>query len=102
MAKAINDQLQELAALWVDASPESFERISLLCGEMEQAAATGAVEQRVDQGVDRVLLRRAELLAIKAEKRLAECLTILTRTGSYSTAGALEVSERVATSGWEG
>jgi hypothetical protein len=98
MADGINDQLQELAALWVDASPESFERISLLCGQMEQAAAIG----EADQGVDRVLLRRAELLAIKAEKRLAECLSILTRTGSYSTAGSLEVSERVATSGWEG
>ena len=94
----LDNQLRELAALWVDASPESLERISALCGEMERAALRG----QIAGGPDPFFLRRAELLAIQAEKRLAECLAVLARTGSYSTAGSLEVASHVATSGWEG
>jgi hypothetical protein len=94
----MNPQLQELIRLWVDATPGSLARIPALCNVIEELAAN----RRFTCEIDRDLLRRADLLAAKAEKRLADCLAILSRTGSYSTHGDLEVSPRVVTSGWEG
>jgi hypothetical protein len=94
----INTQLRELARLWVDANPESVRRIPALCGEIAELAARPGFTAEID----RDLLRRARLLSTRAETRSAQCLAILSRTGCYSTDGALEVSPCVATSGWEG
>jgi hypothetical protein len=98
MSTQINDQLKELAALWVDATAESMRRIPALCSDIAEMAARG----EFGGGVDRDLLNRAKLLSTRAETRLAECLAIQSRTGSYSIRGAPELSPRVATSGWEG
>ena len=64
-------------------------------------AALAARSESVGE-IDQNLLRRAKLLSTKAEKRLAECVAIQTRTGTYSTGGAHELLPRVVTSGWEG
>ena len=94
----IHGQLEELANLWMDASAASLQQVTVLCGEIEATAAHGDFDRRVDRN----LLRRVEQLATGAEKRLAECLTIQSRTGTYSVNGSLELLTRVATSGWEG
>jgi hypothetical protein len=47
-------------------------------------------------------LGRIALLAEKAQRRIAECLVIQTRTGTYSPRRTLEQSPRIATLNWEG
>jgi hypothetical protein len=98
MSSQMNERLQELTGLWVDLTSASMQRIPALCDEIAMLAARGEDTEEID----RDLLYKTELLSTTAEKRLTECLAIQTRTGSYSTRGALERSSRVATSGWEG
>jgi len=90
--------LRQLSALWVDATPASLQRIPALCEQIVEATTHPGLPQKIDPS----LLRRVELLSAKAEARLEECLAIQTRTGSYSTLGALEVAPRLVTAGWEG
>jgi hypothetical protein len=97
MTTGIDLRLQQLIALWKDASRASMREIPLLCGEILQVAAGDGF-----MGLDPNLLHRAARLSVKAEQRLAACVEIQSRTGSYSTHGALELSPRVVTAGWEG
>jgi hypothetical protein len=94
----INTQLQELIELWVNPAPDQLQRISTLCDDL----AAWAARNEPGREVDRKLLSRAELLATRAENRLAECVAIQTRTGSYAINGTQELSPSVATAGWEG
>jgi hypothetical protein len=98
MTTQIETHLQELAGLWVEVTSEGLRRIPVLCSEIEDLTARGEAGAKVE----RDLLRRIDLLSSRAEARMAECLAIQTRTGTYSTRGALETTPRVATSGWEG
>lgn len=97
-ASEIDEQIEELAALWIEASPRSLRRIPALCGEIEELTAQGESAVRID----RSRLKRLARLSARAERRLAECVTIQGRTGGYSMQGSLECLPRVATSGWEG
>jgi hypothetical protein len=92
-----NQRVEQLAGLWKEAEMESFAQIPELCDEIARLAADGQFAQ-----VDSDLLGRVKLLAARAERRLAECVAIQTRTGIYSTHGGFDVARRVATSGWEG
>jgi len=94
----IEPRLQQLIALWIDGTLASLRRIPLLCDEIAELAACNGFEGNPEQD----LLRRAGRLSAKAEQRLMACLEIQSRTGSYSTRGALEVSPRIVTAGWEG
>jgi hypothetical protein len=98
MLNQIRSKLLELTGLWVDPSSGGLQRIPALCSEIAEMAARA----RVIRESDRTLIGRIELLSNQAEARLVECVNIQTRTGAYSTAGVLESSSRVATSGWEG
>ena len=91
-------QLEELENLWIDASSASLQRIPPLCGEIEESAAANGFPGAIDP----ILLRRIDQLATHAGNRLAECLSIQSRTGTYSMNGSLESLSRVATTGWEG
>jgi hypothetical protein len=95
---SMNTRLEKLAELWVQPTSDSLRRISELCDEVAALFARRESIGEIDQG----LLRRAKLLSTKAEKRVAECVAIQTRTGTYSTCGGHELSPRVVTSGWEG
>jgi len=97
-ASQIEACLRQLSGLWMDATPASLQLIPALCEQIAEATTHPGLLRRID----RRLLRRVELLSAKAEARLEECLAIQTRTGSYSTLGAPEVSPRLVTSGWEG
>ena len=98
MPSEIDQQLKELIALWIDGTLASLQRIPLLCDEIaELAVPNGCLPH-----VDRDLLDRAGRLSVRAERRVAVCLEIQTRTGSYSTQGAMELSPRLCTAGWEG
>jgi len=94
----IETWLGQLSASWVDASPTALQQIPALCEQIVEATTQPGLPRKVDSG----LLRRVELLSAKAVARVEECLDIQTRTGSYSTLGALEVSPRLVTAGWEG
>jgi hypothetical protein len=96
MLSEIDLRLQQLIALWVDGTLASLRRVPILCDEITE------FEAGVSSVPDRHLLRRAACLSSAAERRLAACLEIQSRTGSYSTSGALETSPRIATTGWEG
>lgn len=91
-------RLGQLIALWIEGTSAGLRRIPLLCDEIAELAASGGFKG----DFDRDLLRRASRLSAHAEQRLAACLEIQTRTGSYSTCGALEVSQHVVTADWEG
>jgi|ERR1035441_466003 hypothetical protein len=98
MLNPIDLRLQQLIALWIDGSPVSLQRIPLLCDQIEELAADGGFTGNPD----RDLIRRAGRLSAKAEQRLVACLEIQSRTGSYSTRGALELLPHMVTAGWEG
>jgi hypothetical protein len=97
MSSEIDVRLKELITLWTDGTPASLQRVPLLCDKIFLAAN---LESQMD--VDPKLLQRALRLAAAAEDRLATCLAIQSRTGSYSTGGALEHSPHIVTAGWEG
>ena len=94
----INDKLLELNGLWVEMSPASLARIRALCEEIGRQTAEA---NNLAGEIDPVLMRRALILAAKARQRAVDCLTIQSRTGSYSFSGELEASPHVTTSGWE-
>jgi len=98
MLSEIDQKLKQLIALWIDGTLSSLRRIPLLCEEIAESAARSGSKLTPDQA----LLHRVGLLSVKAEQRLAVCLEIQSRTGSYSTQGALERSPRIVTAGWEG
>lgn len=98
MSETINTQLHDLAGLWMDPSSENLRQILAACDDLTASAISGATDEEMDPA----LLRRVQMLAGRAEKRLADCLAIQIRTGSYSVRGDLELASRVATSGWEG
>jgi hypothetical protein len=98
MLNPIDARLQQIISLWVDGNPASLGRIPALCDEIEELVSSS--ECKGDH--DRNLARRAACLSAKAEQRLAACLEIQSRTGSYSMQGALELLPRVVTAGWEG
>jgi len=98
MSRPIDAQLRDLAGLWTDPSIENLRQIPATCETIALLAGKGTI----DENIDPALLRQVQLLAGRAETRLAECLAIQIRTGAYCRQGALEVAPRVATSGWEG
>jgi len=98
MLNPIDLRLRQLVALWIDGTPSSLQSIPRLCHEIAGLAANGRYAGNLDQD----LLRRAGRLSAKAERRLAACLRIQSRTGAYSMHGALELSPHLATTGWEG
>lgn len=96
MITEIDKRLEELVALWVDGNGASLRKIPCLCGEIIECAGRDA---RLTYSPN--LLQRVGLLAGKAEQRLRTCVEIQSRTGSYSTSGALELARRIVTAGWE-
>ena len=97
MTSEMDSRLKQLIALWTDGDSASLLGIPSLCGEIAALAADGGIKS-FDQG----LMDRAERLSARAERRLAACLEILSRTGEYSTQGQMGLSPRVVTVGWEG
>ena len=97
-ATGVNAQLRELIALWADPNSASLLRIAGLCVQLAETAASGKVVGSPDQE----LLRRGLALAMSAEHRMAMCVAIQTRTGTYSAGGTFGLLPCVATSDWEG
>jgi hypothetical protein len=93
----IDQRLKQLVALWIDGTPDSLRHVPVLCEEMLLLARN---EGKLN--MDQNLLHHVGRLAAKADGRLAVCLEIQSRTGSYSVRGALELTPRIATAGWEG
>lgn len=93
----IDRRLKQLIALWIDGTPASLLHVPALCEEMLVLARS---EGKLN--MDQNLLSHVRRLAAKADERLAVCLEIQSRTGSYSIRGALELAPRIATAGWEG
>ena len=91
-----NSQLRDLCGLWIDPSSENLARVPDLCNSIEEILAGNSPK------IDGILIFRAGLFAAKARQRIEECVAIQSRTGSYSVSGTLEVSPKVATTGWEG
>jgi len=102
MTTEIDLRLQQIIALWIDGDAASLRRIPLVCDEIAGLAGSCGFGNGEFASFDRSLLRRADRLSSKAEQRLAVCVEIQSRTGGYSTHGAMELLPRVATSGWEG
>lgn len=96
-AGEINLRLHQLIALWIDGTPLSMRQIPLLCREIAVFASDSEC-----QGLNRTLLDRVACLSAKGEARFAAFVGMLSRTGSYSTRGAPELSQRIVTTGWEG
>ena len=107
MLSEIDLRLSQLIALWIDGTLACLRSIPPLCEEMLDEIAHDDIADLVAAkagklNIDPHLLQRLGRLASKGEQRLAVCLEIQSRTGCYSTDGALELSPRMATSGWEG
>ena len=107
MLSEIDLRLKQLIALWIQGTPDGLRSVPLLCKEMlceamlcEEMLVVARNEGKLN--VNQNLLHRVGRLAATAEQRLAVCLEIQSRTGSYSIRGALEVLPRIATAGWEG
>jgi hypothetical protein len=102
MPNEIDPRLKQLIALWIDGTSTSLQCVPEVCDELYESVVNSTGRDESKLPFDGELLRRVGLLSAKAEQRLEACLEIQSRTGSYSTRGALELSARVVTAGWEG
>jgi hypothetical protein len=102
MSSEIDMRLKQLIALWVDGTTVSLRQVPFLCQEILGEEMLSDARNAGKFNADQNLLHHVSLLAAKAEQRLAVCLEIQSRTGSYSIRGALELAPRIVTAGWEG
>lgn len=92
-----NPKTSELLSLWIDAGDTALQRVPEVCEQVGDLLRQGLILP-----LDFETIRRAGILAATAQERLATCIAIQSRVGTYSSGGAFETKTCLATTDWEG